>query len=229
MEADSPDQYYDYNLPKNRSSKQLSAWWHEHPMNKINQPEVFHTVASRQQQLCYSSFPITISHWIVMSMFLSFQEQSLIHQHLLIKQNLSLYPAAQHPYNTFTSLNHPWPRDHLPNPEQPYNQAMSTINCKSAAFYIFKSSTALTSYFLWDKKQPFQGDWQGNWHDFTKEQWNPFQGTHQSQVGILCLTILLFLLHQAEHFIKHIISRSMTSIYWQPSLECELHLDVPSQ
>ena len=158
-----------------------------------------------------------------MSMFLSFQEQSLIHQHLLIKQNLSLYPAAQHPYNTFTSLNHPWPRDHLPNPEQPYNQAMSTINCKSAAFYIFKSSTALTSYFLWDKKQPFQGDWQGNWHDFTKEQWNPFQGTHQSQVGILCLTILLFLLHQAEHFIKHIISRSMTSIYWQPSLQCELH------
>ena len=81
-----------------------------------------------------------------------------------------------------------------------------------------RSFTVISSHFLWDKKQILQG----NWHDFTKEQWNPFQWTHQSCVGILCLTILLLLL------IKQSISRYMTSVYWDPHSECKLHLNVPS-
>ena len=64
----------------------------------------------------------------------------------------------------------------------------------------------ILSYYFWDKKQPYQGDW----HDFTEERWNPFQGTHQSWVGILCLTILLFLFHPAEHFIMQSTSSSTT-------------------
>jgi hypothetical protein len=62
---------------------------------------------------------------------------------------------------------------------------------------------------------------QGDWHDFTDERWNPFQGTHQSRVGILCLTIILLIL------IKQGISRYMTFVYREPRSECELHLDDP--
>ena len=59
-----------------------------------------------------------------------------------------------------------------------------------ACFYPFRNQVWFTNIYLpsqdnltiqliqvishlWDKQQPLQGDW----HDFTKEWWNPFQGT----------------------------------------------------
>jgi hypothetical protein len=64
---------------------------------------------------------------------------------------------------------------------------------------------------------------QDGWHDFTEEQRDPFQGTHQSRVGILRLTILLLILF------KQGFSRSMTFVYRKPCSECELHLNAPSR
>ena len=72
------------------------------------------------------------------------------------------------------------------------------------------------TWFYWGAMEPIPGD--------TPEP----SGNIVSNYSFI-LTSSSRELHQAEHFIKHNIPRSMTSIYWQPSLKCKLHLNFPSQ
>jgi magnesium-transporting ATPase (P-type) len=78
-----------------------------------------------------------------------------------------------------------------------YFQWLSHIELLRACYYLYRTRIWLTSRAT--GPIPL---------DAPEEQWDPFQGTRQNWVGILCLTILLLLFHQAEHFMIHDIHLS---------------------
>ena len=178
-------------------------------MNTPNWAELFHTAASRHQQFSSVLFPmIVFSHWILINVFLSSQEWHLIHYYypLYLSSDISIYIQQC----SIITMNH----YNLYIFEPPMTKWLSTWS-RTKIDYCKQSVTShqYSTYYFWDKKQPFQGEW----HDFTEEQWNPFQGAHQSWVGahqswvgILCLTILLFLFYTTEHLIKQSTSLSTT-------------------
>ena len=198
-------------------------------MNVPNWVEVFHTAASRQQQLSCILFPmifLTLNCYQHVSIFSGMTFVSLLLSIILIQRHLYLHPAVHHHYNESLRPLHLWTTHDqvIIYLIQNKHWLLQAISYKSSAFYNtfilpFRQETTFPRQLTWFYRgamEPIPGD--------TPEP----SGNIVSNYSFI-LTSSSRELHQAEHFIKHNISRSMTSIYWQPSLECELHLDVPSQ
>lgn len=134
---------------------------------------------------------LTLNCYEHVSMSTGPEFSSLVESIILIKNDpygLKFSSAAflQWLDETLTQLDHEWTSDYLHKSWHPYN----LLQLDGIPYYQEHRHFG-PNMTLQPKQEAFI---QGDWHDFTEERRNPFQGTHQSRVGILCLTIILLML-----------------------------------